>query len=86
MNKEEMFEQFISTLEDDIKSKTFLTYEEQNEWKDYLERIINSQANKYKSVLDKIKEYIKEKGLYSDYGERAWKCEKDILELLEEIE
>ena len=47
MNKEEIFNQFIYTLEDDIKNKTFLTYEEENEWKDYLERIINNQTNKY---------------------------------------
>lgn len=60
MNKEDIYKQFIYTLEDDIKNKTFLTYEEENEWKDYLERIINSQTNKYKIVLDKIKEIVNE--------------------------
>ena len=60
MSKEEIFKQFIYTLEDDIKNKTFLTYEEENEWKDYLERIINSQTNKYKFILDKIKEWKKQ--------------------------
>lgn len=52
----------------------------------YSAKILLNYINKQKEVLDKIKEYIKEKGLYSDYGDRASECEKDILELLEEIE
>lgn len=79
MNKEEL-EWLL-----DIATPTGISYSgDQTITIDFANKVIN-HINKQKEVLDKIKEYIKNGNL--KVGEMAnLYAEKDLLELLEEIE
>lgn len=60
MNKEEMIEDFINYLNRDIQSKVFLTYREQDEWKDYINRIINNQVKEKDKEIERLNNIINE--------------------------
>lgn len=61
MNKEQTFNEFIHYLNNDIQSKDYLTYREQNEWKDYLEEIIDICTTEQQQEIDRLNEIIKKK-------------------------
>lgn len=67
MNKEQLIKDFINYLNDDIQSKDFLTYREQDEWKDYLKRIIDSQAKEKDKEIERLNNIIKPKEVNYNY-------------------
>jgi len=71
MNKEEIINDFINYLNRDIQNKDFLTYLEQEEWKDYINRIINNQVKEKDKEIERLNnickravEYIKHSQSY----------------------
>lgn len=86
MNNEEIFNEFIHYLNNDIQSKDFLTYQEQDEWKDYLERIINNctkekdkEIARLNKIIDEIEKVINECSILGEYGTSRMFIEKDYL-------
>ena len=60
MNKEEIIKDFINYLNQDIQHKDFLTYQEQDEWKDYINRIIDNQVKEKDKEIKKLNNIINE--------------------------
>lgn len=79
MNNEEIFNDFIHYLKNDIQSKDFLTYQEQDEWKDYLERIINNCTKEKDKEIARLNKIIDE--LEKDLEYEIKEFEKDGYDL-----
>lgn len=85
MDKKQIFNEFIHYLNNDIQSKDFLTYQEQDEWKDYLERIINNYTKgkdkeiaRLNNCINKIQDIINE---YDFSIKEEWYVEPENWEL-----
>ena len=91
---DEIKKQFIIELEKDIENKNFLTYDEKNEWLDYLDRIINSQIKekdkeiaRLNNIINELEKWLEEKQALYEINQQgfSWGVAGDCLDKLKEL-
>ena len=71
MSVEDTIKDCINYLNEDVCNKSFLTYEEEREWEDYITRLINN-SNKEKdkeierlnNIINELEKYFEQEGFW----------------------